>query len=67
MPLHPLTDFDKDEINDAEYVINIDEYKSMGTHWKGFYVNDDNVTYFDSFGVEYIPKEIEKNSYIEKI
>ena len=32
MPLHPLTDFDKDEINDAEYVINIDEYKSMGTH-----------------------------------
>ena len=39
----------------------------MGTHWKGFYVNDDNVTYFDSFGVEYIPKEIEKNSYIEKI
>ena len=22
--------------------------------------NDDNVTYFDSFGVEYIPKEIKK-------
>ena len=24
------------------------------------YANDDNVTYFDSFGVEYIPKEIKK-------
>ena len=24
------------------------------------YVNGDNVTYFDSFGVEYIPKETEK-------
>ena len=25
-----------------------------------FYSNDNNVTYFDSFGVEHIPKEIEK-------
>ena len=24
------------------------------------YVNDNNVTYFDSFGVEHIPKEIKK-------
>ena len=24
------------------------------------YVNDNNVTYFDSFGVEHIPKEIRK-------
>ena len=24
------------------------------------YVNDNNTTYFDSFGVEYIPKEIRK-------
>ena len=30
------------------------------THWKALYVNGDNVTYFDSFGVEYIPKEIKK-------
>ena len=32
----------------------------MGTHWIAFYVNDNNVTYFDSFGVEHIPKEIRK-------
>ena len=39
-----------------EYVINLDEYKSIGTHWIAFYVNDNNVTYSDSFGVEQIPK-----------
>ena len=32
----------------------------MGTHWIALYVNDDTVAYFDSFGVEYIPKEIKK-------
>ena len=30
----------------------------MGTHWIGLYVLNNNVTYFDSFGVEHIPKEI---------
>ena len=39
-----------------EYVINLDEYKSIGTHWIAFYVNDNTVTYSDSFGVEQIPK-----------
>ena len=39
-------------------MINSDEQKSGGTHWIALYVNSDNVTYFDSFGVEYIPKEI---------
>ena len=32
------------------YIINLDEYKSIGTHWTAFYMNDNNVTYFDSFG-----------------
>ena len=45
---------------DGTYVINLDEYKSIGTHWIAFYVNDNNVTYFDSFGVEHIPNEIRK-------
>ena len=26
------------------YVINLDEYKSIGTHWIAFYDNTDNVT-----------------------
>ena len=46
------------EIKDGAYVINIDEFNSIGTHWIALYVNGTNVTYFDSFGVEHIPKEI---------
>ena len=40
------------------YVINLDEYSNIGTHWVALYVQNNNVTYFDSFGVEHIPKEI---------
>ena len=45
--------------NDA-YVINLDEYRDIGTDWVALYVNNKTVTYFDSFGVENIPKEIMK-------
>ena len=43
---------------DGAYVINLDEYSDIGTHWVALHVNNNNVTYFDSFGVEHIPKEI---------
>ena len=47
------------KIKDGVYVINIDEYQSIGTHWIVLYVNDNNnEIYFDSFGVEHILKEI---------
>ena len=46
------------KIKDGAYVLNLDGYKSVGTHCIALYVNDDNITYFDSFGVEHIPKEI---------
>ena len=46
------------EIRDEAYVINFDEYSDIGTHWVLLHVNNDDVTYFDSFGVEHIPKEI---------
>ena len=49
-----------EKIKNGEYVINLDEYHDIGTHWVAFYVNNKTVTYFDSFGVEDIPKEIEK-------
>ena len=48
------------KIKDKACVINLDECKSIRTHWIAFYVNGDNVTYFSSFGVEYIPKETKK-------
>ena len=44
-----------------------DEYESIGTHWIVLYVNDKNLTYFDTFGVEHIPKEIKKNIGNENI
>ena len=42
------------------YVIKLDEYKSTGTPWIALYVNGNNATYFDSFGVEHNQKEIKK-------
>ena len=46
------------KIKDGAYVINLDDHSDIGTHWIAFYVKDNDITYFDSFGVEYIPKEI---------
>ena len=46
------------KIKDWAYVINLDEYYDIGTHWIALYVLNNNVIYFDSFGVEQIPQEI---------
>ena len=43
---------------DEAYVINLNEYSDIATHWVALYVYNNNVTYFHSFGVEHIPKEI---------
>ena len=43
------------------YIMNLNEYESIGTHWIALYVNAKNVSYFDSFGVEHIPEEIKKS------
>ena len=37
------------KIKHEAYVINLDEYNSIGTHLIALLVNHDNVTYFDSF------------------
>ena len=44
------------KIEDGTYVINLDEYSDIGTHWVALWVNNNDVTYLDSFGVEHIPK-----------
>ena len=54
------------EIKDEAYVINLNEFKSIGIHWIASYANGNNIIYFHSFRVEYIPKEI-KNSQETKI
>ena len=46
------------KIKDGASIINLDEYSDIGTHWVALHVNNSNVIYFDSFGVEHIPKEI---------
>ena len=60
---HSLTNFEKQkepkfngvylrknlpQIKDGAYVINLDEFKPIGTHWTALYENAENVTYFDS-------------------
>ena len=49
-----------DKIEYGAYVINLDEFSDIGTHWIALYVNTKAVTYFDSFRAEHIPKEIKK-------
>ena len=46
------------KIKNGAYVINLDEYSDIETHWVSLYVQNNNITYFDSFGVKHIPKEI---------
>ena len=48
------------KIKDGAYAINVDEFKSIGTHWIALYANGNSVTYLESFGVEHIPKEIKE-------
>ena len=47
-------------IKDGAYVINLDEHSDIGTHWIDLYENAKDITYFDSFWVGHIPKEIKK-------
>ena len=74
IPPHPLTNFEIKEyyentprfngvysrdnlpetIKNGAFVIN------LGTHGIALYVKNNEVIYFDSFGVEHVPKEIKK-------
>ena len=48
------------KIKDRAYVINLDDYADVGTNWIALYVLNIKIIYFDSFGVEDVPKEIRK-------
>ena len=56
-------------IKKGAYVINLDECENTGMHWVSLFVKAKYTTgssslertiYFDSFGIEHIPKEINK-------
>ena len=49
------------KIKDGAYVIYLDEHSDIGANWIALYVNTKAVTYFDSFEVEHIAKEIKKS------
>ena len=48
------------KIKDGAYVINLDEHADTGTHWIALFCNKNKIVYFDSSGVEHIPKEIKE-------
>ena len=48
------------KIKKGAYVINLDEYENTGTQWVALFVKSKYTVYFDSFGIEHIPKEINK-------
>ena len=48
------------KIKDGAYVINLDEYADVGTHWIALFCNRNESVYFDNFGVEHIPEEIKE-------
>ena len=45
------------KIKDGKYVINLDKYELIGTHWIALHVNGNKIIHFDSLWVEHITKE----------
>ena len=48
------------KIKDGVYVINLDEYVDVGTHWIALHALNNETIYFDNFGLEHVPKETAK-------
>ena len=48
------------KLKKGAYVITLDEYENTGTHWVSLFVKTKYTVYFESFGVEHIPKDINK-------
>ena len=48
------------KIKYGPYVINLDEYADVDTHWIALFCNRIEVVYFYSFGVEHVPEEIKE-------
>ena len=45
------------KIKDEAYVINLDEYADVGTHWIPLFFKRSEIVYFNSFGVDHVPEE----------
>ena len=52
------------KIKDEAYVINLDEYEDVGTHWIALFCNRNEIVYFDSFGLSMFLKKLNNLSEI---
>ena len=48
------------KIKDGAYVINLDKYVDVGTHWIALFCKRNEIVYFDAFGVEHVSEEIKE-------
>ena len=48
------------KIKDGAYIINLDQYANVGTHWIVLFCKKNEIVYFDSFGLEHISEEIKE-------
>ena len=48
------------KIKDGTYVINLNEYADVGTHWIALFCSRNEIVYFDSFGFEHVPEEMKE-------
>ena len=53
------------KIKDGAYVINLDEYADVGTHWIALFCNRSEIVYFDSFVIEHVPQKVNNLSQIK--
>ena len=44
------------KIKDGAYVTNLDDYGDVSTPWIALFRRKSETVYFDSFGVEHVPK-----------
>ena len=44
------------KIKDGSYVINLDKYADVGTHWIALFCNRSEIAYFNSFGVMFLKR-----------
>ena len=48
------------KIKDWAYVINLDEYVDVGTHWIALFCRKNETVYFNSLGFEHVTEEIKE-------
>ena len=53
------------KIEDRAYVINVDEYADVGTHWIALFCKENEIVYFDSLVLNIFLKELSNLSGIK--